>query len=73
MDNNPIREYYTAMKNFDQYIEKENKKKKYLTTDAKFNEGKGKNIHCMILRIKRSKTGKLIHDVYLPKERDASV
>lgn len=26
MDNNPIREYYTAMKNFDQYIEKENKK-----------------------------------------------
>lgn len=34
--------------------------------DAKFNEGK-ERIHCMILRIKRSKTGKLIHDVYLPR------
>lgn len=30
MDNNPIREYYTAMKNFDQYIEKENKKRNTL-------------------------------------------
>lgn len=26
MDNNPIREYYTAMKKIDQYIEKEKKK-----------------------------------------------
>ena len=73
MYNNPIREYYTAMKNFDQYIEKENKKQKHLTTNAKFNEGKEKSIHCTILCIKHSKTGKLIHDVYLPKERDASV
>lgn len=57
MDNNPIREYYTAMKKIDQYIEKEKKKKqKYLTINAKFNEGKEKNIHCMILCINSSKT-----------------
>ena len=72
MDNNPKRQYYRAMKKFDQYIEKE-EKNKYLTFDAKFNEGKEKNIHCMILCIASSKTGKLIHVVYLPKERDASV
>ena len=28
MDNNPIREYYTAMKKIDQYIEKEKNKDK---------------------------------------------
>ena len=71
MDNNPIRAYYIAMKKFDQYIEKEKKKKqKYLTIYAKCNERKEKNIHCMILCINSSKTGKLIPVVYLPKERD---
>lgn len=33
MDNNPIREYYTAMKKIDQYIEKEEKK-----TEVSYNQ-----------------------------------
>ena len=42
MDNNPIRAYYIAMKKFDQYIEKEKKKKNRNTLQSMLNVMKAK-------------------------------